>query len=51
VKALIKTVPGDGGLTWDDRPEPSPGPGEVTLELVASPSLSPLPRTLSTSRA
>lgn len=36
MKALIKTAPGDGGLTWDDHPEPSPGPGEVTLELVAA---------------
>lgn len=36
MKALIKTTPGDGGLAWGDHPEPSAGPGEVTLELAGA---------------
>ena len=36
MKALIKTSPGRGGLRWADRPEPSPGPGEVLLDLVGA---------------
>jgi threonine dehydrogenase-like Zn-dependent dehydrogenase len=36
MKALIKTAAGEGHLDWADHAEPSPGPGEVQLELVGA---------------
>lgn len=36
MKALTKTAAGDGNVEWADRPEPTPGPGQVQLELVAA---------------
>ncbi|SEF32273.1 L-iditol 2-dehydrogenase [Amycolatopsis pretoriensis] len=36
MKALTKTAAGDGNLSWTDRPDPAPGPGEVQLELVGA---------------
>lgn len=36
MKALTKIAAGEGNLGWADHPEPSPGPGEVQLELIGA---------------